>query len=128
MTVINPLVPPLPEPQSNEFVGNTMVPVWREFWTKLLISVNSVITAAVTLNTAVTALTATVTALSAAFSKAILAPCTVAQLPAATANTNTRGMATDSTVDTTTGIGQVVVGGGGNFVPVFSDSLVWRIG
>jgi hypothetical protein len=124
----NPLVPPLPEPQSEEFIDNSMVPVWREFWTKLLISVNSVIDAAVTLTTTVTALSASEAALSAAFSKAILAPCLVSALPAATANTNTRGMATDSTLDTTTGIGQVVVGGGGNFVPVFSDSLVWRIG
>jgi hypothetical protein len=123
-----PLVPPLPEPQATEFIEDTMVPVWREFWTKLLVSINASIDAATTLTTSVTALTAAEAALSTAFSKAILAPCVVSALPAAAANTNTRGMVTDATTDLTTGIGQVVVGGGGTFVPVVSDSVDWRIG
>jgi hypothetical protein len=123
-----PVIPPLPDPHVVEFEENVMIPPWRDFWTKLLISVNASITTLTTLGTTVTALSASEAALLAAFNKAILAPCLVSALPDPTLNTNVRGMATDSTQTTTAGIGQIVAGGGGNFVPVFSDSLVWRIG
>ncbi len=112
-----PLVPPLPDPQVMEFDEKSMVPVWREFWVKLLVSVNASIVAATTLATTVSGL-----------SKLVLAPCTVALLPAAATNQGTRGMATDATVTLAAGIGTIVAGTGTNPVPVISDGTNWLIG
>lgn len=53
-------------------------------------------------------------------------PVTVADLPdAAGVGANGRSFVTDATVTT---FGSVVVGGGANAVPVFSDGVDWRIG
>ena len=53
----------------------------------------------------------------------------VAALPAAaTAGAGARAAVTDATQALTAGIGAVVVGGGANIVPVFSDGTAWRIG
>lgn len=55
-------------------------------------------------------------------------PVAVAALPAAAANAGARAAVTDATQTLTAGIGAVVVGGGANVVPVFSDGVNWRIG
>jgi hypothetical protein len=47
---------------------------------------------------------------------------------AATAGKASRAFLTDSTVTHAAGLGAVVVGGGSNFVPVYSDGANWRIG
>lgn len=125
-----PVIPPLPDPHVNEFEENVMNPVWRDFWTKLLISINASIDAATALTTTVTALSASVAAIQASIAAPhlVLTPCTVALLPPAATNQNTRGMAIDSTQDIIAGLGQIVVGGGVLAVPVYSDSINWLIG
>lgn len=45
--------------------------------------------------------------------------------PAARLGAGARAFAVDATVTT---LGTVAVGGGTNFVPVYSDGTVWRIG
>lgn len=45
--------------------------------------------------------------------------------PAARLGAGARGFATDATATT---LGTPVVGGGSNFVPVYSDGTTWRIG
>ena len=56
-------------------------------------------------------------------------PLTVATLPAAaTAGAGARSFVTDATVTMAAGIGTVVVGGGSNKVPVYSDSSSWLVG
>jgi hypothetical protein len=53
----------------------------------------------------------------------------VANLPsAAAAGLTAKYFVLDSTLSHTAGVGMVVVGGGGNPVPVYSDSTNWRIG
>jgi hypothetical protein len=53
----------------------------------------------------------------------------VASLPsAAIAGAGARSAVTNATQALTAGIGAVVVGGGANVVPVFSDGTNWRIG
>ena len=47
-----------------------------------------------------------------------IAPSTVASLPSSAISQGFRGMATDSTVSLSAGIGNIVVGGGANIVPV----------
>lgn len=49
-------------------------------------------------------------------------------LAAATAGQGARYMVTDSNASMATGIGNTVVGGGANIVPVYSDGTNWRIG
>ena len=56
-------------------------------------------------------------------------PMAVAALPsAAAAGGGTRAAVSDATQTLTAGIGAVVVGGGANVVPVWSDGVNWRIG
>src|ERR1700704_4677953 len=43
-----PVVPPLPDPHVSEFDEGTMIPVWRDFWIKLLGCINSIRGAALT--------------------------------------------------------------------------------
>jgi hypothetical protein len=50
---------------------------------------------------------------------------TVGALGAAAGNSGMHKMVGDATVTT---FGTVVVGGGGNTVPVYSDNVNWRIG
>jgi hypothetical protein len=50
---------------------------------------------------------------------------TFAELPSATANPGARRFVSDATATT---FGTVVVGGGANNVPVYSDGANWRIG
>jgi hypothetical protein len=53
----------------------------------------------------------------------------VANLPLATENVGRRFAANDSTVTAiAVNYGAAVVGAGVNFVPVYSDGLIWRIG
>jgi hypothetical protein len=53
----------------------------------------------------------------------------VADLPLATLNIGRRLAANDSTVTAVAAsYGAAVVGGGTDFVPVYSDGVVWRIG
>ena len=53
---------------------------------------------------------------------------TVATLPAAASNTYGKAFVTDANATMTAGIGAIVVGGGANIVPVYSDGTNWRIG
>lgn len=100
---LSPL-PPLPVQTITEFDdAGVQVPVWREFWVKLLKTITS-------------------------DSARLLDPSIVAGLPAAASNQGTRGFVTDATQTLTAGIGAVVVGGGANKVPVVSDGAAWRIG
>ena len=56
-------------------------------------------------------------------------PTVVGSLPAAaTVGSGARHFVTDANATTTAGIGAVVVGGGANIVPVYSDGTNWRIG
>lgn len=53
----------------------------------------------------------------------------VANLPSATvAGAGARAAVSNATQTLTAGIGSIVVGGGANVVPVFSDGTNWRIG
>lgn len=52
-------------------------------------------------------------------------PTVVANLPNAALNEGARRIVTDATVTT---FASVVVGGGANTVPVYSDGIDWRIG
>jgi hypothetical protein len=52
----------------------------------------------------------------------------VAELPTAGESMGGRAVVADSNAALTAGIGAVVVGGGGNIVPVFCDGSNWRIG
>lgn len=53
---------------------------------------------------------------------------TVATLPAVAANEGARCFVSDATLAAAGNFGAVVVGGGANKVPVFSDGAAWRIG
>lgn len=53
---------------------------------------------------------------------------TVAGLPLASASTGASRMVSDSTVAGAGNFGQIVVGGGANVVPVYSDGTNWLIG
>ena len=58
-----------------------------------------------------------------------LIPTTVGALtPAATVGAGTKAFVTDSTSTLSAHHGQAVVGGGNNFVPVFSDGTNWIVG
>jgi hypothetical protein len=71
----------------------------------------------------------TFTAKSCIFSMTQTTAITVANLIApATAGAGARCTVTNATATLTAGIGTVVVGGGANIVPVFSDGTNWRIG
>lgn len=52
----------------------------------------------------------------------------VASLPAASLNSGSRAMVSDSTVSASGNFGAIVAGTGSNVVPVFSDGTNWRIG
>jgi hypothetical protein len=52
-------------------------------------------------------------------------PSTFAQLPNAVGNTGARAFITDGS---TTTFGATVAGGGSNFVPVYSNGTVWKVG
>jgi hypothetical protein len=52
-------------------------------------------------------------------------PSTFAQLPNAVGNTGARAFITDGS---TTTFAATVAGGGSNFVPVYSDGIVWKVG
>lgn len=52
-------------------------------------------------------------------------PSTFAQLPNAVGNTGARAFITDGS---TTTFAATVAGGGSNFVPVYSDGTVWKVG
>jgi len=52
-------------------------------------------------------------------------PSTFAQLPNAVGNTGARAFITDGS---TTTFAATVAGGGANFVPVYSDGTVWKVG
>jgi hypothetical protein len=52
-------------------------------------------------------------------------PSTFAQLPNAVGNTGARAFVTDGS---TTTFGATVAGGGSNFVPVYSNGTVWKVG
>ena len=59
----------------------------------------------------------------------ICGPLTVATLPAAASvGAGARAFVTDSSATLATGIGNTVVGGGANKVPVYSDAAAWKIG
>jgi hypothetical protein len=58
----------------------------------------------------------------------IILPCTVANLPPAGIGQGFRGMATDSNSPLLGGLGNIVVGGGTDIVPLYSDGTAWRIG
>lgn len=53
---------------------------------------------------------------------------TVSGLPSASSNPDARYMVSDSNTNHSTGVGQAVVGGGANIVPVYSNGTNWRIG
>jgi hypothetical protein len=115
-----PSIPPLPDPHVVEFDANSMSPVWREFWVKLLMAVSS----------GAALLTADDASLTALLARPVLlAPSLVGGLPApAAGNQGWHGFVTDATQTLTAGIGAVVAGSGGNAVPVVSDGSNWRIG
>jgi len=52
-------------------------------------------------------------------------PSTFSQLPNAVGNTGARAFITDGN---TTTFAATVAGGGANFVPVYSDGTVWKVG
>ena len=52
-------------------------------------------------------------------------PSTFAQLPNAVGNTGARAFVTDGSTAT---FGATVAGGGSNFVPVYSNGTVWKVG
>lgn len=52
-------------------------------------------------------------------------PSTFAQLPNAVGNTGARAFITDGSTAT---FGATVAGGGSNFVPVYSNGTVWKVG
>jgi len=52
-------------------------------------------------------------------------PSTFAQLPNAVGNTGARAFVTDGSTAT---FGATIAGGGSNFVPVYSNGTVWKVG
>ena len=52
-------------------------------------------------------------------------PSTFAQLPNAVGNTGARAFITDGSTAT---FGATIAGGGSNFVPVYSNGTVWKVG
>ena len=74
--------------------------------------------------------TTMITYMQANFSNVVAAtvqttPSTFAQLPNAVGNTGARAFITDGS---TTTFAATVAGGGSNFVPVYSDGTVWKVG
>jgi hypothetical protein len=74
--------------------------------------------------------TTMITYMQANFSNVVAAtvqttPSTFAQLPNAVGNTGARAFITDGS---TTTFAATVAGGGANFVPVYSDGTVWKVG
>jgi hypothetical protein len=74
--------------------------------------------------------TTMITYMQANFSNVVAAtvqttPSTFAQLPNAVGNTGARAFITDGS---TTTFAATVAGGGSNFVPVYSDGIVWKVG
>jgi hypothetical protein len=74
--------------------------------------------------------TTMITYMQANFSNVVAAtvqttPSTFAQLPNAVGNTGARAFITDGS---TTTFAATVAGGGANFVPVYSNGTVWKVG